>query len=81
MHISERDIPSVLIDLDVMERNLKRMADYRSATGMQLRPHVKTHKIPEPALMQVALGAIGITAAKPSEAAVTRAIAARDHVQ
>ena len=73
MHISELDTPSVLVDLDVMERNLKRMADYCSANGMRLRPHVKTHKIPELALMQIALGAIGITAAKPSEAAVMSA--------
>jgi D-serine deaminase-like pyridoxal phosphate-dependent protein len=40
---------------------------------MNLRPHVKTHKIPELAKMQVELGAVGITAAKPSEAAVMSA--------
>lgn len=70
MHISELDTPSVLVDLDVMEANLKRMSDYCATTGISLRPHVKTHKIPELAKMQVALGAVGITAAKPSEAAV-----------
>lgn len=70
MHISELDTPAVLVDLDVMERNLARMAEYCARTGMRLRPHVKTHKIPELALQQVAMGAVGITAAKPSEAQV-----------
>lgn len=70
MHISELDTPAVLVDLDVMERNLARTAEYAARTGMKLRPHIKTHKIPELALQQVALGAVGITAAKPSEAQV-----------
>jgi D-serine deaminase-like pyridoxal phosphate-dependent protein len=78
MNISELDTPSVLVDLDVMERNLKRMADYCASTGMSLRPHVKTHKIPELARMQVAFGAVGITAAKPSEAAVMSAAGLND---
>jgi D-serine deaminase-like pyridoxal phosphate-dependent protein len=70
MHINELDTPSVLVDLDVMERNLNRMAEYTAKTGVALRPHIKTHKIPELARMQVALGAVGITVAKPSEALV-----------
>lgn len=78
MHISELDTPSVLVDLDVMERNLARMADYCARTGMRLRPHIKTHKIPELALRQVALGAVGITAAKPSEAQVMAAGGLKD---
>ena len=65
MHISELDTPAVLVDLDVMERNLARTAEYSARTGIELRPHIKTHKIPEIALQQVALGAVGITAAKP----------------
>jgi D-serine deaminase-like pyridoxal phosphate-dependent protein len=70
MHINELDTPAILVDLDILERNLKRMADYTAASGVSLRPHIKTHKIPELALKQIELGAIGITAAKPSEAAV-----------
>ncbi len=70
MHISELDTPSLLLDLDVMERNLRRMGEYCSSTGLSLRPHIKTHKIPAIAKMQIAHGAKGITAAKPSEAAV-----------
>jgi len=73
MHISELDTPSVLLDLDIMERNMKRMAEYSASAGVALRPHIKTHKIPELARMQVALGAVGITAAKPGEAVVMSA--------
>jgi D-serine deaminase-like pyridoxal phosphate-dependent protein len=78
MHISELDTPAVLVDLDVMERNLARMAEYCTQTGMTLRPHIKTHKIPELALQQVTLGAVGITAAKPSEAQVMAAGGLKD---
>jgi D-serine deaminase-like pyridoxal phosphate-dependent protein len=78
MHISELDTPAILIDLDILERNLERMAAYTAATGVSLRPHIKTHKIPELALKQVALGAIGIAAAKPGEAAVMSAGGLRD---
>lgn len=78
MHISELDTPSVLVDLDILERNLERMAQYCQTSGMILRPHVKTHKIPELAKMQLALGAVGITAAKPGEAAVMSAAGIND---
>ena len=78
MHISELDTPAVLVDLDILERNLERMAAYTAASGVSLRPHIKTHKIPELALQQVALGAIGIAAAKPGEAAVMSAAGLHD---
>lgn len=70
MHISELDTPSLLLDLDVLERNLRRMSEYCAKTGIALRPHIKTHKIPELARLQKAHGAMGITAAKVSEARV-----------
>jgi len=79
MHIGELDTPSVVVDLDVLERNLGRMAAYSARTGIKLRPHIKTHKVPELALRQVALGAIGIAAAKPSEAAIM-AVAGLDDI-
>ncbi len=78
MHINELDTPSILIDLDIMERNLERMARYSAESSVALRPHIKTHKIPELALKQVALGAVGITAAKPSEATVMSAGGLKD---
>ena len=46
------------------------MADICSAAGCRLRPHVKTHKIPELAKLQIQYGAAGITVAKLSEAEV-----------
>lgn len=70
MHISELETPVVVADLDVVERNLRRAADYARAHGIALWPHTKTHKIPEIARMQMALGAEGICVAKLGEAEV-----------
>ena len=36
--------PALMIDVDVFERNLARMADHAKAHGVALRPHAKTHK-------------------------------------
>ena len=70
MHISELETPAVVVDLDVMDRNLSRMADYCRDHQLLLRPHTKTHKIPELAKRQIANGATGITVAKIGEAEV-----------
>jgi D-serine deaminase-like pyridoxal phosphate-dependent protein len=70
MHISELETPAVIVDLDVMERNLSRVADYCRTHQLLLRPHTKTHKIPELAKRQIASGATGITVAKLGEAEV-----------
>jgi D-serine deaminase-like pyridoxal phosphate-dependent protein len=70
MHISELDTPALVVDLDVMERNLSRMAQYCRDHGLRLRPHTKTHKIPELARKQIESGATGITVAKLDEAEV-----------
>src|SRR5687767_14658031 len=70
MHISELDTPAVVIDLDQLETNLKRAQDYFDTHGVKFRPHIKTHKIPEIAKMQIGLGAVGITCAKLGEAEV-----------
>lgn len=70
MLISELDTPALVVDLDVMEQNLSRMAEYCRAHNLRLRPHTKTHKIPELARMQIESGASGITVAKLSEAEV-----------
>ncbi|MBD3678536.1 MAG: D-TA family PLP-dependent enzyme [Rhodobacteraceae bacterium] len=68
MDIDEIETPSVLIDLDRVEANLKRAQDYADAHGLPLRPHVKTHKLPQMAQRQVALGAVGVTCQKIGEA-------------
>ena len=70
MHISELETPAVVVDLDVMDQNLSRMADYCRKHQLLLRPHTKTHKIPELAKRQIASGATGITVAKIGEAEV-----------
>lgn len=68
--IDALDTPCLLIDLDRLQRNIERMAAVARAAGVRLRPHVKTHKIPAIARMQLDAGAAGITVAKLSEAEV-----------
>jgi D-serine deaminase-like pyridoxal phosphate-dependent protein len=66
----ELDTPAVYVDLDALERNIARMQEESRRWGVRLRPHTKTHKIPEIARMQLAAGASGITVAKIGEAEV-----------
>jgi D-serine deaminase-like pyridoxal phosphate-dependent protein len=68
--IQELETPALVIDLDVMERNLCRTAGYAREHGLRLRPHTKTHKIPALARRQCELGAAGLTVAKVGEAEV-----------
>ncbi len=78
MHISEIDTPAVVINLDVMERNLRRVADYAASHNLRLRPHTKTHKTPALGKKQLVLGAAGLTVAKVGEAEVMLAAEPRD---
>lgn len=65
------DTPAILINQQIMENNLVRMAEKVARTEtIQLRPHIKTHKNPEIAKSQLAHGAVGITVAKLGEAEV-----------
>jgi D-serine deaminase-like pyridoxal phosphate-dependent protein len=64
------ETPALVINRNVMRQNIKRMADLARKNRVELRPHVKTHKIPEFALEQLAAGAVGVTVAKVSEAEV-----------
>ena len=64
------DTPSLVIDLDALDRNIKRMADFFAAVPANLRPHSKTHKTPIIAKKQIEAGARGITCAKVGEAEV-----------
>jgi D-serine deaminase-like pyridoxal phosphate-dependent protein len=70
MQVSELDTPALVIDLDIMERNLGRVADYCKAHGLRLRPHTKTHKVPAVGRRQLDSGAVGLTVAKVGEAEV-----------
>lgn len=78
MKTCDLDTPAVLIDLTIMERNLARMADYCRDHHLALRPHTKTHKVPELAHRQIRLGACGITVAKVGEAEVMGAAGIED---
>lgn len=64
----EAETPIPVVDMDVLERNLDRMAAYTAKHGLNLRPHTKTHKSPWIAAEQVSRGAIGVTCATPREA-------------
>ncbi len=62
--------PSVVIDLDVVERNISRVQQICDAAGVANRPHIKTHKVPALAIDQISAGARGITCQKAGEAEV-----------
>jgi D-serine deaminase-like pyridoxal phosphate-dependent protein len=62
------DTPALIIDRDVMLRNLKEMQQRADRMGVALRPHTKTHKMPALARLQLELGAGGIAVAKLGEA-------------
>lgn len=62
--------PAVVIDLDKVEANIARLQAACDAAGVANRPHIKTHKSPELARLQVAAGARGITCQKLGEAEV-----------
>jgi len=66
--IYDLDTPATLIDLDRLEKNIRDWQMNMNRSGVKFRPHIKTHKIPEIARMQVAAGAVGVVCAKVSEA-------------
>jgi D-serine deaminase-like pyridoxal phosphate-dependent protein len=78
MHLDEKllsglETPCLVIDVDQARLNVKAMQDAADAAGCRLRPHIKTHKMPFFARMQVEAGAAGISCAKVSEAEVMAA--------
>jgi D-serine deaminase-like pyridoxal phosphate-dependent protein len=68
--ISDLDTPAVTILLDRLEANIERVQAMVAAQGIGNRPHIKTHKIPAIAKMQIAAGATGITCQKLGEVEV-----------
>ena len=78
MHIYDLDTPALVIDLDVLERNIANMAAHCQDLGIALRVHTKTHKIPEIARMQLAAGSQGIVCQKVGEAEVMARAGIRD---
>jgi len=77
-HVENLDTPLILADLDRMERNIADWQSWMDGHGVKLRVHVKTHKVPEIALLQLAAGARGICCAKISEAEPFAAAGIRD---
>jgi D-serine deaminase-like pyridoxal phosphate-dependent protein len=68
--VDDLPTPVVLVDLDVLERNVARMAARARESGVRLRPHLKTHKCLEIGRLQLAAGAAGACVAKVGEAEV-----------
>jgi D-serine deaminase-like pyridoxal phosphate-dependent protein len=65
---ADLETPALLLHLDVVERNLDRMAERARRLGVALRPHAKTHKCVELGRRQLAHGAAGLTVATLAEA-------------
>lgn len=68
--LSALETPCIIIDVDTVRRNVMEMQHAADAAGCVLRPHIKTHKMPFFAHMQLQAGARGVTCAKVSEAEV-----------
>ncbi len=78
MQLDELETPVPVVDLDILRANILRLQAYFDEHKIANRPHIKTHKIPEIAQMQVDAGAVGITCQKLSEAEVMAAAGLRD---
>ena len=76
--VDELDTPALCIDLDVLESNIRRMADLCRRNGKHWRPHTKASKSPIIARWEIEAGAIGVTCAKLGEAEVMAAGGIRD---
>src|SRR5207247_9308902 len=74
----DMETPALLLHIDVVERNLKRMADRARRLGVTLRPHAKTHKCVPLGRLQLEHGARGLTVATTVEAAVFARAGVRD---
>src|SRR5439155_3691888 len=68
--VAEVETPALVIDLDALDRNIAKMAEFARTTGVRVRPHAKTHKSTAIALRQIALGAVGQCVQKVGEAEV-----------
>lgn len=68
-NLQKEDLPTpcMVVDLDMLERNLRTMANHCRTADIQLRGHVKVHKSPDIAHRQVKLGSVGVTCATIAE--------------
>ena len=67
MHIAQLETPVAVVDLDKVETNIAWLQSYLDRHNIVNRPHMKTHKIPEIAHMQMDAGAVGICCQKLDE--------------
>jgi len=70
MYKDDVDTPALLVDVNVLHRNIEEMVAFSKRFDKKLRPHVKTHKVPEIAWMQLKAGSSGICVQKLGEAEV-----------
>lgn len=68
--VDEIDTPALVVDLDAMNRNLTRMAEFAKKHAIRWRPHAKLHKSVALANMQMKAGAVGICVQKTAEAEI-----------
>jgi D-serine deaminase-like pyridoxal phosphate-dependent protein len=78
LHTAEFETPVLTVDLDRVEQNIGRMQESCDRRGLAFRPHIKTHKMPEIARMQLEAGAAGIACQKVGEAEVMAEAGIRD---
>lgn len=73
--VSKNDLPTpaLIVDLDAFEDNCRKMAGFVRGAGRAFRPHAKTHKCPAIAKYLISQGAVGVCAARLSEAAALAA--------
>ncbi|HYI25375.1 MAG TPA: alanine racemase [Thermomicrobiales bacterium] len=64
------DTPTLVVSEEILQRNIATMAAFAKSVGVNLRPHIKTHKCIQIARLQIAAGAVGVTCAKVGEAEV-----------
>ncbi len=68
--LQDLDTPYLVVDVDVVDRNVRAVAKAVGASGLVVRPHAKTHKCLQIAQRQIAAGAAGLTVATVAEAEV-----------
>jgi D-serine deaminase-like pyridoxal phosphate-dependent protein len=78
MNIPDLDTPALIVNLDLLAANIRALQAYLDEHGIANRPHIKTHKIPALAQMQMDAGAAGITCQKLGEAEVMADAGLRD---
>lgn len=66
--LADVDTPALLLELDPFEANLRKLAESLAGRAVKVRPHAKSHKCPQIAMRQIALGAVGVCCQKVSEA-------------